>query len=295
MNNKHQFNKFRIYSTKKIGKDLYKISIYSSDFYIFLGDLTTYFYLKGTSAKEIDYVINTLKKNYQEKFLLEKVVEHFKNGQFNFLENGDLLKNKISFEDAVKNEMEISSLNITDIETKSYDEAEQKKMIMSNPENIKFIENPTELIKNYVLVKNGLFIRFIKEPSNAEKLLAVKQNGEALKYIKKYNEKIIENALTSEKTKGSSIVYIEKPTKEHKKLSLKQNLVNIFIMLENNIYVEDEFIIYCFENSKNKEFNFEVYEVLEERQPCSEKILKYIFDNYKLFNKKDFEKFLQKF
>lgn len=74
---------------------------------------------------------------------------------------------------------------------------------------IRFIDNPSEELQLMAVKKRGVLIKHFSQPSETVQLEAVKQNGDAIKFIKNPSEIVQLEAI---KKNRHSFVYIDKPT-----------------------------------------------------------------------------------
>ncbi len=69
-------------------------------------------------------------------------------------------------------------------------ETPQVRAVKENGYSIRYINNPSEYIKELAVKQNGCAIKHIDNPSEKIQELAVKQNGCAIQYINNPSEKI---------------------------------------------------------------------------------------------------------
>lgn len=87
-----------------------------------------------------------------------------------------------------------------------------------NPNYIRFVENPSERLKEFVLKIDGYALEYIKNPSLELQLIAVRQHGGSIQFIENPSHEVQIEAV---KQSGHAIAYIKNQTPLFIELALK--------------------------------------------------------------------------
>lgn len=119
-------------------------------------------------------------------------------------------------------------------------EEEQIEAIKKDGENLRYIENPSELVQMFAVKQNGHLIRHIKNPIEKVQLEVVKKNGQLIGYINNPSEivqleAVKQDRFAFEKIKdpseviakqairlnGYALKYIKNPTEQEQLIAVK--------------------------------------------------------------------------